>query len=310
MYDGNFSEIQIWSEFEKIPISSDAASSKLKINVTDDATALDQNLMEKIDGNWEKIASTKPVKDNKILYLTAKPIVEGQVASIDTNVRGFRYTQGFNRNAEFQNLVDDLNKYKLLSISTHVHLLTNDNNKKLLFGTKTNQFNQISGFSGFPNALEDCYDSGDKKILDVYKTILNRLTSEMGHLTSAVKDITALGIVYVDTPGLRGTDTDYLIDLDESASKAQERFKESFQFDKELHVVDFEPSKICEYITNLYESGKKMSKYALGCQYLVFKSYFEPKEVEMYKKTIQNLGITLSDHNQTNYFDDANENLN
>jgi hypothetical protein len=307
MYDRNFSEIQIWSEFHKIPVSSDAASSKLKINVTDDAATLDQNLMEKVDSNWEKIASTKPVKDNKILYLTAKPIVEGQVASIDTNVRGFRYTQAFNRNAEFQNLVDDLNKYKLLSLSTHVHLVTNDH--KLLFGTKTNQFNQISGFSGFPNALEDCYTADDKKILDVYKTIMNRLTTEMGHLTSAVKDITALGVVYVDTPGLRGTDTDYLIDLDESASKAQERFMESFQFDKELHVVDFKPSKICEYITNLYESGKKMSKYALGCQYLVFKSYFKD-EVELYKKTIQNLGITLSDHNQTNYFDAANENSN
>jgi hypothetical protein len=117
-----------------------------------------------------------------------------------------------------------------------------------------------------------------------------------------VKDINALGVVYVDTPALRGTDTDYLIKLDENAEKAAERFQESFQFDKQLHIVDFHPDKIVDFVKNIHSDGKKMSKYALGCEYLVMKSYFGEKEANKLLDTVRGLGISMTTDNETDYF--------
>lgn len=296
------SEIQIWNEFGKIPINAEPSVSALKIRVYEDAMPLPDELEKKVDQNWQIALVKNPnAKDNPILFLKAPIATQDGAALVETDVRGFRYTQAFNRNPEFQEMTDALNAYKLLSISTHAHLLTNDN--KLLFGTKKNQFNQISGFSGFPNAAEDTVTGPDgSKRLAIYATILNRLTAEMGYLTHAVKDMDALGVVYVDTPGLRGLDTDYLIKLDESASKAAERFRESFQFDKQLHVVDFHPDKIIGFIKDIHGQGKKMSKYALGCEYLVMKSSFGEKEADKLLDAVRSLGISISTKNETGYF--------
>jgi hypothetical protein len=295
------SEIQIWNMFGEIPISDDGEGDRLCIRVSNDATPLPEELEKKVDENWQATTAKSPnAKDNKILFLRSPVIVSDGDITVDTNVRGFRYTQAFNRNPEFQELTDALNAYKLLSISTHAHLLTKDG--KLLFGTKKNQFNQISGFSGFPNAAEDCIDADGEKRLAIYGTILNRLKGEMGHLTGAIKDMYALGVVYVNTPGLRGLDTDYFIKLDETAEKAAERFQESFQFDKQLHVVDFHPDKVIGFVKDIHAQGKKMSKYALGCEYLVMKTYFGEKEANRLLDAVRSLGITMSTDNETGYF--------
>lgn len=297
----NMSEIQIWNSFGLIPVYDNPDVNALSIKVDNDAETLPEELEKRIDQNWQKnLEKNKNAKDNPILYIKAPVKTIDNKIIVETNVRGFRYTQAFNRNADFQEMTADLNKYKLLSISTHAHILTKDN--KLLFGTKKNQFNQISGFSGFPNASEDCFEKDGKNHLAIYGTILNRLTAEMGYLTRAVKDIHALGVVYVNTPALRGTDTDYLIKLDETAEKAAERFQESFQFDKQLHVVDFNPNSVIDFVKKIHADGKKMSKYALGCEYLVMKSYFGEKEANRLLDTVRGLGISISTDNETSYF--------
>jgi hypothetical protein len=164
----------------------------------------------------------------------------GNVLAI-TNVRGFKYTHAFNRNPQFHGLTDELSEYRLLSLSTHCQLVTKDN--KVLFGTKRNQFNQISNFSGFPNVDEDSTHAEGRRYLDIYRTMKNRLAQEIGGLVKMYDRIQAVGITYVNTPGLRGLDSDYLVPLSETADNARKHFEESFQFEKELYVVDFEPKK-------------------------------------------------------------------
>lgn len=167
---------------------------------------------------------------------------------------------------------------------------------------KKNQFNQISGFGGFPNAEEDSVELKGKKYLGIYGTIKKRLHSEIGYLVDAVDNIKAVSITYVDTPNLRGTDSDYLVHLAETSDNAKKRFKESSQFEREIFDIDFEPKKIIGFINEVYKKKKEMSKYALGCSYAVMKAYYGIEESNKLLKTIKDLGITISTLNETDYF--------
>lgn len=296
-------EIQIWNSFEEpINISEKNEGDLFSIEIKDTAKDLPKELEDEVQEAWEDACVEKKLIDNPILFLTApleKKPDSGRIVA-QTNVRGFKYTYSFNRNPNFYDMTEVLRDYSLLSLSTHCHLVTKDN--KLLFGTKRDQFNQISGFSGFPHAEEDSYERDGKRFLDIYGTILNRLEEEIGYLVRAVDSISTVGVVYVDTPGLRGIDSDYLIRLDESSTNAQRRFRESSQFERELYVVDFEPDKMVDFIRNIYSQGKQMSKYALGCSYAIMKSYFGKKESKKFLKTIQELGENISLFNKTDYF--------
>lgn len=287
-------EIQIWNSFFA-DISTDIFSNKFHIKIEDSAKPLPEDLDKKVNDNWNK---TKKLTDNPTLYLESIKEEKG-IITVNTNIRGFKYTQAFNRNPDFYQLTNELNQYKLLSISTHCHLITKD--KKILFGTKKNQFNQISGFSGFPNAEEDSVEIKGEKYLDIYKTIKKRLYSEIGYLVEAVDDIKAVGITYVDTPNLRGTDSDYVVKLAETYDNAKKRFKESLQFERELFIVDFEPKKIIEFIKEI-SKNKEMSKYALGCSYAVMKGFYGVEEANKILDTIKELGITIATTNKTDYF--------
>ena len=114
----NIPEIQIWNSFDSIDINSSPLESGILIEVQDSAKTLPGELEKEIDGNWKKLIQEKELVDNQILYLSM-PIEckrPSEKIIISTNTRGFRYTQAFNRNLDFHDRVEELNKYKLLSI--------------------------------------------------------------------------------------------------------------------------------------------------------------------------------------------------
>jgi hypothetical protein len=296
------STIQIWNEFGPIEVRSGITKNAFTIAVREDATPLPEELEKKVDENWTEVSQKNPeAKNNPILYLAKQPAEDNGIVMVETNTRGFKYTQAYNRNKQYQDKTEELNRYKLLSLSTHCALKTRDN--KLLFGTKKNQFNQMSQFSGFPNVEEDCAKRDGILVLDVPKTIENRLKPEIGDLTRAIGSITALGITYVNTPGLRGTDMDYLAELDATSESAQIAFQESAQFQKQLFSAQFEPEAIRKFVQEQTAQGKTISRYALGCLYLITDIYFGPREAQKFKETIQKeLKESISTTNETNYF--------
>jgi hypothetical protein len=291
-------DIEIWASYGSLPITGDILSEPLLIRI-EKAPALPQDIEDCVAAAWKRATEQKPLQDNDTTYLQSMDLA-GEQKRVDVTVRGFRYTQAFNRTAEFQDDVEELNEHKLLTLSTHVHLLTKDG--KLLFGRKRNQYGQISGFSGFPQVASDSVQLGSESYLDLRKTITNRLKPEIGMLTDAISGISALGVTYVNAPLLRGTDADYLVHLDETAANAQKLFSASKQFDKELFVVDFEPLKIREFINDVYANGQKFSHYALGCEYLVAKAAFGEDEAASYVKNLDEQGINLRMRSDPEYF--------
>lgn len=296
------SEIQIWQTFDKpIPIRRSILDNGLLVEIKE-AEPLPDDLEAKVKANWADVKKKSPnSQNNPILFLANPPYkLDSGALILPTTVRGFSYTHAFNRNKEFHDMTAELNAYRLLSISTHGHIVTSDG--KMVFGTKKNQFNQISGFSGFPNVNEDSANLGSKIYLDIRATVANRLRPEIGGLVSHITDIDAVGIVYTDTRGLRGLDTDYLFRLDVPAKEVQKKFQESFQFEKQLHVVDYEPEALRNFFRQVHSEGKQMSKYALGCSTAIMKTYFGADEAQAHIETIRELGITISMKNETSYF--------
>lgn len=131
----------------------------------------------------------------------------------------------------------------------------------------------------------------------------NRLKPEIGYLVDEVESINAIGVTYVDTPGLRGLDFNFIAHLDATAEQAQEQFKESWQFAKQLYVLDFSSDQMTEFVRAIHSQDKVMSRYALGCMYQEIKAYFGEKEAEKLMKTIkEDVGVSMSTKNETEYF--------
>ncbi len=292
----NKSQIQIWSDFDgPKAITKDGLEDNYQVRVDNNTVELPENIKQDIKRSIEG----KPISDNPVPYLVGIRNEKGLV-TLDTNVRGFSVTFAYNRDKEFHKRVEELNKYKLLTSSTHCHLITNDG--KIVFGTKKNQFNQVSGFGGFPNINEDSVEANGVKLLDTHKCLENRLRPEIGEMAEGIVEAHALGVTYVDTAGLRGTDTDFLVKVDETAKNIQTLFRESSQFEKELHIVDFNPHAIANFMVNIHENGGAMSKYAIGCEFLVAKHFFGEKDANKYLTRInEDLGIKISTNNQTDY---------
>ena|GEM_PF-4146992 len=295
----NTSTIQIWNAFGPINIGPDNGN-KFKIEIRSPAKELPEELESKVDENWRRFCiKNSHAKGNNILYL-AEPVISGEPITAVTEERHFKYTQAFNRDEILSNPAEVLRKYRLLSISTHCHLVTKDG--KILFGTKKNQADQVSGFSGFPDVDEDSVDVDGKKYLKIYQTMLNRLRAEIGYLVDAIDSINAIGITNVNTPHLRGLDFNYVVRLDEKAANVKQRFQETWQFEKELFAVDFEPEKMVEFVKEIHKD-RMMSRYALGCMYLEIKAFFGEKEAEKLLKTVQeDIGVSMSTRNETGYF--------
>jgi hypothetical protein len=295
-------KIQVWATFGPTDITTDISSNRFRIEVKEPNTEIPNGLERSVEDSWTKAQLKRKIEltDNPVLYLSAPMLEDKGKITLPTEVRGFRYTHALNRDPCFWACTELLKQYKLLSLSTHCHLVSKDG--KILFGIKKNQFNQISGFSGFPNAEEDVIELEGRKYLDIYKTIQKRLYSEIGYLVNAFDAIKAVGLVYVGQVSLRGLDSDYVIELDETSWNMQKRFSESAQFEKEIFAVDFEPRKIKGFFKEMHSKGRQISNYALGCSYAIFKGYFGEDEANKLLKTIrEEIGITISTSNETDY---------
>jgi len=265
-------EIQIVYNFTKpMPLNRDINKSRIKVEVRENPQPIDNKLEEEIEKCWINSNIKKKLSNNIIPYLASPVIKRGGSYQILTEARGFRYTQAFNRDQDFYEKWDDLKRYSLLSLSTHCHILTQDG--KILFGTKRNQSNQISGFGGFPNIQEDTKIVKKIKCLDLFQTVKNRLSPEIGKLIEYIDSISSLGITYVNTPALRGTDLDFLVRFRIKSGEFKEKFQQTNQFDRELYAVDFSPEKITNFLREIKFNGKEISKYALGALYLEIYSY-------------------------------------
>lgn len=299
------SEIQVWHFFDPIEIYKIFLDNKLVFKINKEIN-LPDNIVKKVDEKWNaELSKNSKLKDNLTTYLESPLFKDEKTGIMHINVisRGYRYSHVYNRTQDFYDLFEDLKKYKLLSISTHCHIISKDN--KILFGTKKNQFNQISGFSGFINVNEDSVIINEEKFLDVYKCIINRLKSEIGESVKLISSIKAIGMVYVNTVALRGIDLNFIVNIDDIAENIQKTFEESYQFEKKLYVVDFKPECLMSFFQEIHIQGKQMSKYALGCAYNVMNYYFgkdtSDKLLELIRKDI---GISISTTNETNYFKD------
>ena len=131
-------EIQVWHSFEDAyNIEADVLSNNFLIEIKDNAKSLPKELQDRVDGVWNSACEKNPkMKDNPVLFLESLSVIEDGKFTANTNTRGFKHTFAFNRNADFQDLTDELRDYSLLTFSTHCHLVTKDN--KILFGTKKN----------------------------------------------------------------------------------------------------------------------------------------------------------------------------
>ncbi len=58
-----------------------------------------------------------------------------------------------------------------------------------------------------------------------------------------------------------------------------------------------------EFLKDLYAQKKVMSPYALGCMYAITKVHYGEQEAEKLAMTVtKDLGLTISNTNETNYF--------
>lgn len=309
MVDIQESEIQVWNTLGPIKINENVSDTHFRVRIDADAIPLPTDLQARVDENWAAVTAKSPTaKDNSVLYVTGAMAEEDGVIVVPTTARNFRYTAAFNRNPIFHDEIDSLNKHKLLTISTHCHVVTRDG--KLLFGTKINQFNQISGFAGFPNAAKEIVEIDGTTYLNTSEAVHSRLADELRNLSPAVDSIEAVGMVYVGRKALRGTDVNYLVRVDETATEAQRIFRDSYQdyqkgdqFSRDLCVVDFNPLAVGKFIEKIHGEGKALSPYAMGCTVAVAQAYFGTEGAEQVCTAVrEKAGITIATQNETEYF--------
>lgn len=299
--------VQIWNSFGNgtggVPVR-DVPNPDLLITI-DEAPQLPQEIEAIVAASWNAAKEKNPkLKDNSTTYFAGEPQITSEGITVPTVARGFRYTFAYNRDKENHNRVEELNQYKLLTLSQHTHIITADG--KIMFGVKINQGNQISGFSGFPNVDEDSTAYTGRRVIDLKALTNNRLLSEIGKLTDSIKDIHATGITYVGTPGLRGTDANYLIVLEETAANIERTFKESDQFKKDLFFVEWNPETLAQFFIERTDKGDKISRYALGASFNNIRAVFGEDEASKYLGKVRTLlartDESIAIGNKTAYF--------
>ncbi len=296
------STVQVWEAFdEPCSVEEDITDSRFRIKAEPNPSQLPESIAGEVGTVWKDAKESKGLYDGQILYLVETDDAEEPPYEIDTDVRGFRHTYVFNRDPAFYSRWEDVATHDLLSLSTHCHLRTADN--QLLFGRKTNQDDQVTGFSGFPDMSTETATVDDEIYLDTVSTIENRLEPETGELADTITDISAVGVTYVDTPGLRGTDSDYLVTLDVDADTAEDLFTPKEQFHDDLYTVDFSPDAITTFIEETGRGEHSLSDYAKGCLYAEVNAFYDEAAATDVAETIQDTGTSCSTTDERGYLD-------
>ncbi|PIN80892.1 hypothetical protein COV11_03020 [Candidatus Woesearchaeota archaeon CG10_big_fil_rev_8_21_14_0_10_30_7] len=301
-------DIEIWDS-QKLVVNKDVEQSQIRTfffyKGIMDLSFEEEVLVEK---EWNKFLDKNPkARDNLIPYqfqywnnigrdkLEHESLNESRRdASIELNlhVAGFKYQQVFNRTPENKRWVPEANKQNILSCSTHTHLLSKDG--KLLYGTKKNQFNQLSGFGGFPQIAENYRVNLQEYALElkIHNAVKQTLSKEIGVFTDKISEMNYLGLVFVGrhSQGLRGTDLDFLVSIDANAQDIINNFEETNQHAKKLIPVEFEPKAMAEFVTWANSEDRKMSPYAMGCLYNIAKAFYGDNAAEEISDRVYTFG--------------------
>ncbi len=308
-------EIQVWGMFDRIPVNQDVMDTHFRVKIEDDLTSrkLPSELEEEVQRVWATATVKSPnIKDNLVPFLTGDVTSNGNVYGVTTNVRGFRHVLSFNRTPSFSDRVQDLNQYKLLHLSTHGHVLVrgNDGSDKIVYGIKTNQFKQRSGFLGFPDVATESVEIDGIRYLDLNSVVFNR-AKELQQFRGAISEVEVTGITYVGRPEvlekqgklLRGVDLNFLLTLDGvTAEEVAKSFAESDQFANSLHVTDADPYGQRDFIKSVYRAGHEMSPYAMGCAVSRTNALFGEQGAGLILDTIKEVGYKICIGNTTDYF--------
>lgn len=273
--DSTKHEIQLWKHYNATQITNNPEQDNTKALLQGKTPPVPQELQEHINAY--------PVKhDGEILYLD-----ELKNNNIHLLHGKYSRTNYFNRTLEGHNKTQELNQYRALSASTHVLLTAGDNNNPtILYGTKTNQQNHVSGFGGFPQANTD-YNTTDKHI-NLHQTIHNRLEPEITpEITKHLTEVRALGITYVNQPQLRGADMNFHAHIDADPKEVQARFKENAQFKKHLYTTPLDANAINKLYEELTQRKSTISPYAAGCATQAIHAYQGPKQAKKFAKNIE-----------------------
>jgi len=222
-------------------------------------------LRDEIDQAWGGLVKDKPnMKDGTVLFVQDIAYdAENKKVLINAEKKGFSRLHFFNRREENYPRVDELVRHHMLGISTHTHLLSEDG--YLLFGTKKNQFDQISGFGGFPQE-EDYSEHSVNPYQPAIRSVKAELPSVLQPLLDDPYLLRATGITYVDDPRLRGTDMDFLVGIKANAKDIVEAFEANAQFEKRLHRVEYSPRSVRNFLLMYEGAGKVISPYAIGAE--------------------------------------------
>lgn len=262
------------------------------------------DLAEKLDEVWdEAVESSRELSNGDVPYLVSRR-QEGDKRSFALEFRPFSHTHAFNRNQAYEGSWSDIDRCNMLHISTHGHLLTEDG--YLLFAVKTNQDDQISGFSGFPRQDLDediIAEDGGERFLDIERVMTNRMRPEIGDvLTETLGDISYTGITYVDNDNLRGADADYLVRVDTDKESAKDMFDPHEQFEGELYAVEFSDEGLADFIREKYSEGYETSPYAVGAMINEVRSVRNESSDEIIEAAAE-AGVEIGEATHSDYMD-------
>ena len=282
-------DIEIWDTPRRpILLSEDPLKSSVQVAIRNTKfSGMPVCIEALVEAEWNLFQKANPqAQDNMTTYHATYDRGEGvpedvsQRDTVDIHLRtaGFRYQQVFNRTPKNKKLLSQANAYGVLTCSTHAHIVTSDG--FLVYGTKKNQFDQISGFGGFPQVSNAHYDwplrddtgepIGDTK-LDMRKAVVERLRSEIGLFADKIDSVQYVGFVFSGriAQGLRGTDLDFLVSVDATSDDVVRGFEETHQHKRKLIPVKAEIECVASFIKQMASEGKKISPYALCCMYNV-----------------------------------------
>ncbi len=308
-------EIQVWGMFERIPVNKDVMDTSFRVRIEGGVLpqALPVKLEEEIQRVWATALEKSPkTKDNPVTFLSGDVTPEKDGYTVTTNVRGFRHVLSFNRTMSFADRVEDLKEYKLLHLSTQGHVLVkgNDGNDKIVYGVKTNQFKQRSGFLGFPDVANESVEVDGVRYLNLDSVVFNR-AKELQQFREAISKVEVTGMTYVGRPEvldkqgklLRGVDLNFLLTLEGvTAEEMAKSFAESEQFANGLHVTNADPYSQRDFIRSVYQAGHEMSPYAMGCAVSRTNALFGREGAQLILDTIKEMGYKICIGNETNYF--------
>lgn len=214
----------------------------------------------------------------------------GEDLKLETHTSPFRYAQFFSRTQGNECFSSLANMHRLIPFSSHACLVTNDN--KAIFGIKRNLSGQISGFAGYPKQHEVVSLRG-KTYLDVQKSLLRALEKEVAGVTSMIRKVEHVGFSFKNGVIPRVLDSNYLVYLNQDSQTFLKGFVPDFQFNRELHCVDFACDALKAFAVDNVDA---FSRHCLGCLHNVIACHFGADHAAHFVEALKEKGVNAKVH--------------